>query len=376
MSNKNDINLKIKIYSNNYGTIICDYKNNKLLGIGSTHMKNLQFKCDNYNIKKIAAGSYHFLYLLENNTLYSFGYNSYGQCSFDMKYDDFILTPKKITFFDNLKNKSEKYIKDIYCSSNTSYVLLNDNTLYAFGYDVDENYIPQEIKLPDKMNVIHIYSSPSIPNIFILTNKLQLFSFLKNKFQKINVNIDNNQQIKTIFMITLSLFVIHFITKNAYNEYFPINDKHNYIEYTLPGYDMDNKYLNFTMNKLEKFSNYAEDDNFKKYGFLEKIVNSDGFDLEKIFYLTNKGVFIQRVPYKLNSNTDFKLINSLRDKIDTKLIELKFFKDKKIIDIVAFDKQLFALSKDGKVYGCGKLEDSSFVYNDGWTPPIILYEMK
>ena len=175
----------------------------KLNSISNNIIEN--FNLNFSKIKKFEIGGLHNLILFENNNLFSFGRNDFGQCGInnEKKENQNILIPKKIKFFKNKK------IINIFCGSICSLVLLENNELFSFGFNDngelgiennDQNinkkinkyyeiyyFIPQKIKIkltqPGNEKIIKIFTS-SISNHSFLLTKL------------ININYKNESKIK------------------------------------------------------------------------------------------------------------------------------------------------------------------------------------
>jgi len=337
---------KIYIYTNSYGTIIHDKNKNTLLGFGNTHIEQIQNKLNIINIKKIECGKNHFLFLLENNILNIVGYYSYIMNGDNIK--EHIKTPKKITYFSDLKDINfgilQKNIKNIYCSSTTSYVLLEDFSLYGFGEDIGHNnlnIIPILITLPNNEKIKQIYSSSLVPKIIIATENNKFYFFYKNKFEIIKKDI-NSSSIKSLHLIT----AYHFITiKDEFNEL---------IHY----YDDEYYYWRKIMEGHSPWGLYDHAPNRKNLGgYVKKIINNNGVEHEKTFYLTTKGLYMARtLNNKLNIEERNKLKNFFINNIDDNLIYFDYFDDKKIIDFVASDNHILVLTKNGEVYGWGTIK--------------------
>ncbi len=87
--------------------------------------KKLNFDNKNSNIIKITCGERHSLILLSNYKVYSFGDNSFGQCS---GKEDSILYPKEI-FLNDKKTK----IINIFSGFNYNFVYTSNGELLSFG---------------------------------------------------------------------------------------------------------------------------------------------------------------------------------------------------------------------------------------------------
>ena len=98
----------------------------KLNSISNNIIEN--FNLNFSKIKKFEIGGFHNLILFENNNLFSFGSNYYGQCGInnETKENKYILIPKKLEFFKNKK------IINIFCAYGNSFVLIGFFILIYF----------------------------------------------------------------------------------------------------------------------------------------------------------------------------------------------------------------------------------------------------
>lgn len=109
-------------------TDIPESKYREVLDLGST------------GIKQISASDHHTLILDEDGSLYSWGWNSYGQLGYNsgkISKDDSIKnifsdSSKKVSILDN------KYIKLISCSNIHSCAVTNNNVIYLWGLNVGQ----------------------------------------------------------------------------------------------------------------------------------------------------------------------------------------------------------------------------------------------
>ena len=109
---------KLFLFGNRYYNQIGINNNYILTSIFNNVIEN--FNLNFSKIKKFEIGGYHNLILFENNDLFSFGRNCFGQCGINVENHEnkFIEIPQKIEFFKNKK------IKNIFCSIMDSFVLL------------------------------------------------------------------------------------------------------------------------------------------------------------------------------------------------------------------------------------------------------------
>ena len=130
------------------GHIIAQLENDRLVGWGRNCFGQLGmpsyaggFRGESYldyvdkwtsRVKKISLGLYHSLILLENGELYCFGYNQHGQLGIDA-----FGPPRKSYEIEPVLNTfSKKHsIKDIIAGYNTSMFILEDDSVYACGYN-------------------------------------------------------------------------------------------------------------------------------------------------------------------------------------------------------------------------------------------------
>ncbi|CAG8736892.1 26601_t:CDS:1, partial [Dentiscutata erythropus] len=79
-------------------------------------------------IKKIFAGSYHNFAVNDDNIIYTWGLNNYGQCGIESS-DSYILHSTKVEFFQNFHR-----VKQIAAGMHHSLALLENGNLYSFGH--------------------------------------------------------------------------------------------------------------------------------------------------------------------------------------------------------------------------------------------------
>jgi len=80
-------------------------------------------------ISKIAAGQHHSLILCSDNTVWTWGYNTYGQLG------DGTTTNSPLPVQANLTNLGGRTVIAIEGSANTSFVVCSDGTVWAWGYN-------------------------------------------------------------------------------------------------------------------------------------------------------------------------------------------------------------------------------------------------
>ena len=108
--------------SNDYGQLGLGNRNLQLLPIQNNFFDQLS------PITEIILGADHSIILLDNGDLYVFGMNDYGQLGLDHTENQ--LLPARNHFFDQFG-----LIKQIVSGSRDSMVLMNNNDLYVFGYN-------------------------------------------------------------------------------------------------------------------------------------------------------------------------------------------------------------------------------------------------
>ena len=314
---------EIKIYNNNYKNIL----------VNSKYIVK-KYKFDKLKIKQIEIGGGHFLVLLENNDLMSFGNNRYAQCGFDNKKYEIINTPRKIEFPPCLIDKNKK-IKDIKCGNISSMVLLDNNDLFVFGRkfdddDIIEDFLFTKIKGDDFYNekIIKIYSS-YLSDDFICVTNLGIFYYTKNirttfvKYSDISIKELETFDVKKIDQIcnycNIYHYMITFILIN--NEIYSIIFE-DFLKYT------ETKY--FLKEKLQPYK--------------QKIKKFIVYDDSNLILLTKDGKLYCMGP----DYYDFFGIDG-----DTNIIiEIPFFKNKKIIDIFFGPDFFIAISDNNINYGC------------------------
>ena len=111
----------------NNGTLwSCGYNSYGQLGLGDTTDRNTftQVTTNTDNIKSIYCGGCHTLILKNNGTLWSCGYNKYGQLGLED-------TTNRNTFTQVTTNADN--IKEIYCGGDYTFILENNGTLWGCG---------------------------------------------------------------------------------------------------------------------------------------------------------------------------------------------------------------------------------------------------
>ena len=111
----------------NDGTLwSCGYNVYGQLGLGDTTNRNTftQVTTNTNDIKSIYCGDYHSFILKNDGTLWGSGYNGYGQLGLGN-------TSKKYTFTQVTTNADD--IKSVYCGAYHTFILKNDGTLWGCG---------------------------------------------------------------------------------------------------------------------------------------------------------------------------------------------------------------------------------------------------
>jgi len=303
-------------------------------------------------IKKFKIGDNHNLILFENGDLFSFGNNKFGQCGFPNN-EKKITIPKKI----NIPNQKNK-IKDIFCSEYTSYILLENNELYSFGYNehgecgIDSEkksyYTPQKIKIPENdIKSIKVFTSLISEYCFVLINKniLYVFGYNFGNILGVGTNIDiikspmkiNNKfkKIKNIFCGRFHYFILG--DKNLYG----IGHNHN--------------------------GQVCVEDNSENISALKKIDSPilNNIKIKKISLNIWSTILLTKNPSRVFSwgfNVYGELGNGTYEN-NKKIQEIEFFKNlpsnKKIVDISSGESYSLALSKNNEIYfwgGCGDMK--------------------
>jgi len=290
---------------------IFDKKKNKVFLISLNDNDNkkynikdlkLSINFPNYKIKKFEIGGSHCLILFENNDLYSFGKNIYGQCGHDndiykhIKEDDI----KKIDFFSNTLIYGK--IKNIYCNDQNSFVLLENNELYTFGFN-SRSYEPKLIMHGITIN--DFYYNKRSDEIFISTISNV---YGKNSFW--NYNETDNE----VIFIKDRPNTKKYIFSDAIDYYININN------WNIPKANFG--YIN--METPLKYFMKANDNN----KMLKKIIQTNFF----IYFLLEDGNIYHK--------------NSIG-----KIEKNNLFEQKKIIDICSTRNDIIlALSDDDKIY--------------------------
>jgi len=296
-------------------------------------------------IKKVSLSDFHSLILFENNDLYSRGWNYSGACGFSM-FNVFVNEnkPNKIEFF------KDKKIKDIFCSHENSYVLLENNFLYGFGNNEhgmlgigkkkEHSFEPLKISFFDGDKELKDIFVPSDGNrCFFLTKNNIVYVIGKGLYQELD-DFDNfddafipkeieslkNKNIEKIFPGTAHTF---FLDENG--GLFSCG-KNSSGECGL-------EYSTF-ITKFEQIKFFK-----KKGEEIQKISLGDGFT---IFLTKSSKVYCCGE----NFHGELGIGKNLEKSI--KIEEIEFFKDKNIIDIFSGYHHSLAISKDGNIYAWGR----------------------
>lgn len=143
----------------------------------------------NYNITQVELSSNYILFLTNENTLYTIGYESYDSY--------FELNNPKILKFEN---KNDHIIK-ITCGDRHSLILTSNYKVYSFGDNSfsqcsgkEESILyPKEIILSDKRTkILNIFSGSNFN--FLLTSNGDLMSFGDNLYGKLGYYHSNSQE--------------------------------------------------------------------------------------------------------------------------------------------------------------------------------------
>ena len=308
-------NAEVHINAINKNILYHDKKKKRLVisSIYSDYKYNLieKFKeksLNIYDIKKIRNGDGFYLILLENNDLYTIGNNIFGQCGVDPTITNRVNALNKINIPNNEK------IKDISCSTYSSFFLLENNDVYAFGYIIKENFIPQKITLLEDVKIKKIIenSTKKKEKIYIISenNKIYKCNALEKESEETEFMFSKVLSPKDFNKIIVSKKLIYICPNNI------IKLKYGYI---------------MSSNILR---NLHIDKDIKG-----KIIQIIFDDWERIFVLTSESIYLVGLDEKKKSNPKLFLIN-----------ELTFFNKKNIIHISIGKYVQFAISKDRNVY--------------------------
>ena len=125
------------VYYNGYHTLIlkndgtlwgCGYNYDGELGLGDTTNRTTftQITTNADNIKSVYCGGYHTLILENDGTLWGCGLNAYGQLGLGD-------TTNRSTFTQITTDTND--IKSVYCGDHYTFILKNDGTLWSCGYN-------------------------------------------------------------------------------------------------------------------------------------------------------------------------------------------------------------------------------------------------
>ena len=123
------LSLHTLILKNDNTLWACGYNNEGQLGLGENgNIKTTftQITANTDNIKSIYCGANHTFILKNDGTLWACGYNGYGQLGLGDTNDRYAFT--QVT-----ANTSD--IKSVYCGGPYTFVLKNDSTLWSCGYN-------------------------------------------------------------------------------------------------------------------------------------------------------------------------------------------------------------------------------------------------
>ena len=174
----------------------CGYNGNGELGLGDTTDRTTftQITTNTDNIKSIYCGGPHTLILKNNNTLWGCGWNGHGQLGLGDTTNRNIFT-QVTTNTDN--------IKSIYCGDYHTFILKNDGTLWACGYN---NYGQLGLRDTNDRTIFTIigFNSGDIRKIYcgcdytiILKNDGTLWGCGDNQYGQLGLGDDTNRTILT-----------------------------------------------------------------------------------------------------------------------------------------------------------------------------------
>lgn len=144
----------------------------------------------NFNVKQIACGNSFTLILDDEGNVYGAGSNEYGQLGLPSDYKK----ASVVSTFTKIDILSGKNVVKIAAAGYASYALTDDNELYSFG----DNYygelgINSDTKHPNDSalnkclidNVVDVSASDS--NVLVLTNDNKVYSWGRNQYNQLGI---------------------------------------------------------------------------------------------------------------------------------------------------------------------------------------------
>lgn len=173
---------------------------------------------DDKRIRQIGVGEQHIIVLCQDGTLYSFGWNRYGQLGLENRANQ--STPQPITLLEG------NNAKQIFVTGAHTFVLCKDGALYGFGFNgagqlglgnYDHQLTPQRVTLPEGQ-VKRVFIGKS--HTLILCKDGLLYSFGSNSYGELGlgnfvgqptpqlVTLPDNKKAKQVFMGKENTFVL------------------------------------------------------------------------------------------------------------------------------------------------------------------------
>jgi alpha-tubulin suppressor-like RCC1 family protein len=149
-----------------------------------------------FSIQELCLGLNHLLFLTKSNELYVMGSNDHGEIGFGRDFDEYDLsTPIKHKFFIN------KPIHKIAAGDRHSLVLTNEGEVFSFGDNSfgqcsgfeNKQYSPKSLYKEVPFTAVDIYSGPY--HNFLLSSEGDLYSWGDNSFDKLGYPLGNSNQI-------------------------------------------------------------------------------------------------------------------------------------------------------------------------------------
>ena len=144
----------------------------------------------NFTVKQIACGNSFTLLLDDNGNVYGAGSNEYGQLGLESDYKK----TSVVSTFTKIDALSDKKIVKIAASGYASFALTDNNELYSFG----DNYygelgINSDTKHPNNSNinkclvddVVDVSASDS--NVLVLTSNNRVYSWGRNQYNQLGI---------------------------------------------------------------------------------------------------------------------------------------------------------------------------------------------
>ena len=203
-----------KVYAwgrNYYGQLGRGY-NEIYLGF-KNYYKPRKIKISSESVIQLSCGYRHCLALTADGKVYGWGSNKFGQIGCGKEKGKKISTPLHLDIFPQFS------VKSIHCSINQSYALTTDGLVYSWGwnhgcslgYEFDENkcvFEPKQILNIPKITIV----CPARSNIYFLTNENEIYFCGHFKDKNNNVSI---QKLPELLYTKLKVEKLHV----AYDSY-------------------------------------------------------------------------------------------------------------------------------------------------------------